>query len=76
MITRNIKKFELENLKTILGNSRLKTIISSDLSLINTDINRLNVLTKKIAKNSPRSLSLTGKFFTILHIFGDFLEIF
>ena len=59
MITRNIKEFELENLKTILGNSRLKTIISSDLSLINTDINRLNVLTKKIATNSLEKLTST-----------------
>ena len=59
MITRNIKEFELENLKTTLGNSRLKTIISSDLSLINTDINRLNVLTKKIAINSLEKLIST-----------------
>ncbi len=59
MITRNIKEFELENLKTTLGNSRLKTIISSDLSLINTDINRLNVLTKKIATNSLEKLTST-----------------
>ena len=59
MITRNIKEFELENLKTTLGNSRLKTIISSDLSLINTDINRLNVLTKKIATNSLEKLKST-----------------
>ncbi len=59
MITRNIKEFELENLKTTLGNSRLKTIISSDLSLINTDINRLNVLTKKIAINSLEKLEST-----------------
>ncbi|HIL15018.1 MAG TPA: HAMP domain-containing protein, partial [Deltaproteobacteria bacterium] len=59
MITRNIKEFELENLKTILGNSRLKTIISSDLSLINTDIKRLNVLTKKIATNSLAKLIST-----------------
>lgn len=59
MITRNIKELELENLKTILGNSRLKTIISSDLSLINTDINRLNVLTKKIATNSLEKLTST-----------------
>ena len=59
MITRNIKEFELENLKTTLENSRLKTIISSDLSLINTDINRLNVLTKKIAKNSLEKLKST-----------------
>ena len=59
MITRNTKELELENLKTILGNSRLKTIISSDLSLINTDINRLNVLTKKIAKNSLEKLTST-----------------
>ena len=59
MITRNIKELELENLKTILWNSRLKTIISSDLSLINTDINRLNVLTKKIAKNSLEKLTST-----------------
>ena len=59
MITRNIKEFELENLKTTLENSRLKTIISSDLSLINTDINRLNVLTKKIATNSLEKLKST-----------------
>jgi len=59
MITRNTKELELENLKTILGNSRLKTIISSDLSLINTDINRLNVLTKKIATNSLEKLTST-----------------
>ena len=59
MITRNIKKLEPENLKTALGNSRLKTIISSDLSLINTDINRLNVLTKKIATNSLEKLTST-----------------
>ena len=59
MITRNIKELELENLKTTLGNSRLKTIISSDLSLINTDINRLNVLTKKIAINSLEKLEST-----------------
>ena len=59
MITRNIKEFELENLKTTLGNSRLKTIISSDLSLINTDINRLNALTKKIAINSLEKLEST-----------------
>ena len=59
MITRNIKEFEPENLKTTLGNSRLKTIISSDLSLINTDINRLNVLTKKIATNSLEKLTST-----------------
>ena len=59
MITRNIKEFELENLKTTLDNSRLKTIISSDLSLINTDINRLNLLTKKIAKNSLEKLEST-----------------
>ena len=59
MITRNTKELELENLKTILGKSRLKTIISSDLSLINTDINRLNVLTKKIATNSLEKLTST-----------------
>ena len=59
MITRNIKKLEPENLKTALVNSRLKTIISSDLSLINTDINRLNVLTKKIATNSLEKLTST-----------------
>ena len=59
MITRNIKEFELENLKTTLGNSRLKTIISSDLSLINTDIKRLNLLTKKIATNSLEKLTST-----------------
>ncbi len=59
MITRNIKEFELENLKTTLGNSRLKTIISSDLSLINADINKLNVLTKKIATNSLEKLTST-----------------
>ncbi|HIF67773.1 MAG TPA: HAMP domain-containing protein [Candidatus Lambdaproteobacteria bacterium] len=59
MITRNIKEFELENLKTTLGNSRLKTIISSDLSLINADINKLNVLTKKIATNSLAKLIST-----------------
>ena len=59
MITRNIKEFELEKLKTTLENSRLKTIISSDLSLINTDINRLNVLTKKIATNSLEKLTST-----------------
>ena len=59
MITRNIKELELENLKTILGNSRLKTIIYSDLSLINTDIKRLNVLTKKIATNSLEKLTST-----------------
>ena len=59
MITRNIKELELENLKTILGNSRLKTIISSDLSLINTDIKRLNLLTKKIATNSLEKLTST-----------------
>ena len=59
MITRNIKEFELENLKTTLDNSRLKTIISSDLSLINTDIKRLNLLTKKIATNSLEKLTST-----------------
>ena len=59
MITRNTKELELENLKTILGNSRLKTIISSDLSLINTDIKRLNLLTKKIATNSLEKLTST-----------------
>ena len=59
MITRNIKKLEPENLKTALVNSRLKTIISSDLSLINTDINKLNVLTKKIATNSLEKLTST-----------------
>ena len=59
MITRNIKKLEPENLKTTLVNSRLKTIISSDLSLINTDINKLNVLTKKIATNSLEKLTST-----------------